>query len=65
MKNLCAIFDQPIEKAYRRSRVYWAKTHGEWIKRQKHSINVESSPFGTVIKETIKRIMRKAKNETF
>lgn len=58
---VCNIFDQPIEKAYRRSRVYWPHVYDEWIKRQKHAVNASSSPFGTVIKEIIKRIIRKVK----
>ena len=58
-KFICNIFDQPLEKAYRRSRIYWAKTYDDWIKYKRNVPDVNTLSFGGLIKAIARKIKRK------
>ena len=54
---ICHIFDQPPEKAYRRSRVYYAKQMDDYMAR---AVDPDEISMGTLCKLMQKKIRRKA-----
>lgn len=53
---ICHIFDQPLEKAYRRSRVYTPKYCDDYLAR---SVDSESLTMANLVKRIGKKLMRK------
>ena len=55
---VCNIFDQPLEKAYRRSRVYSPRNCDELLSRM---VDSETLTFGNLIKRICQKILSKLK----
>lgn len=58
---ICHIFDQPIESAYRRSRVFWSKTYDDYLAWIKNPESYTQIPMGELVKAFAKKIVRKIK----
>lgn len=50
---ICHIFDQPVQKAYRRSRVYTPRRHNDYLAR---SVDEDTLTMGNLIKRILKKI---------
>lgn len=55
-KFICSIFDQPLEKAYRRSRVYLPKRCNDYLAR---AVDSETLTFGNLTERIFKKLWHK------
>lgn len=55
-KFICSIFDQPLEKAYRRSRVYLPKRCNDYLTR---AVDSETLTFGNLVERIFKKLWHK------
>lgn len=53
---VCHIFDQPLERAYRRSRVYWPKTCDDYLAR---AVDSESLTMANLVKRVFAKLTGK------
>ena len=58
-KFICHIFEQPIEKAYRRSRVYWPQKYNDYFVNCNLQNKTVAPKKACVIKRIIKKLLKK------